>query len=86
MSELSKYVDKFGAERGLEYLRAGVSFEEALSREFDAIKAKADIVGGDSRGEEEPVESFAADNKNKNGARFPGSQLKSVVRLGGSVN
>lgn len=60
-AELRKYVDKFGAEKGTEYFLAGTSFDEALSKEFDALKQAKTLGAGDDRGEETAVGEFAAD-------------------------
>lgn len=38
--DLARYTEKFGVEKGLQYLRDGVSFVDALSREIDQLKAQ----------------------------------------------
>jgi len=58
-ADVEKFSAKFGGDKGLKYLLAGTSFEAALSKEFDLLKQKKDVVGDDNGGEEEAVGEFA---------------------------
>jgi hypothetical protein len=84
MGQLAKFVDKFGAESGTKYLIDGVSFEDALSAEFDLLKTKRALGVGEDRGESEPAESYSGDKKN-NGYGLPASVVgfASQVRIAG---
>jgi hypothetical protein len=90
-ADVEKFSAKFGAEKGLSYLLDGTSFEEALSMEFDELKAKASIFGDESRGEEEPVGTFSDGDESRNG--FSGGvlpktveRMSSLIRVSGRRN
>lgn len=86
-ADVKKFSAKFGAEKGMKYLLDGVSFEEALSIEFDALKAKKEITAGLERGEESPVgTNFSEGGKKANGVLPKGveSFAKDVIRMPGA--
>ena len=83
-SDVERFAAKFGAEKGMTYLLDGTSFEDALSAEFDLLKAKDSIVGGEGRGEDEPVGTFGGEGDEKS---FSGGVLpKSVERFSSLIS
>ncbi len=70
--ELSKYCEKFGTEKGTKYLLDGVPFEEALSKEFDALKQAKAVGGDDDRGESEPVGEYGEQGAGGSGKKAAG--------------
>ena len=81
-AELSKYVDKFGAVKGLEhFLDDSVSYEEALSLEVDALRKEKELGIGSQRGEDEPAETFTEGAGIKQPKAVSGFQ--SIVRMAG---
>lgn len=82
-AEAQRFTEKFGAEKAMGFLMAGTSFEDALSQEFDALKAKASIVGGESRGEKEPVGTFGAGGKGDRKTRPADAWARDIIRFNG---
>ena len=83
-SDVEKFATKFGADQGMKYLLGGTSFEDALSAEFDLLKVKGSIVGGEGRGEDGPVGTFGGEGDEKS---FSGGVLpKSVERFSSLIS
>lgn len=88
-ADVKKFSEKFGAEKGMKYLLDGVSFTEALSIEFDALKAQKAITSGLERGEESPVGTNFTEGgsgKKANGVLPKGVEAfaKDVIRMPGA--
>jgi hypothetical protein len=89
-SELSRFVENFGATKAVAFLQAGTSFEDALASEFKALKQKTELGADGDRGEETAVGEFASgkdeDSEVAGDRRLPPSVrgMQSIIRIGGS--
>jgi hypothetical protein len=80
LSELGRFVDKFGANAGSEYIRDGVSFTRAMELEFDKLKQNQSLGIGDDRGEKDPVKK----NTESTAKRF--GLAKGIEALAGELS
>jgi len=81
-ADVEKFSAKFGADVGLKYLLDGVSFEDALSTEFDSLKQQSSLTADHEPGEETPVGSAGESGP---ALKFGGRLSKSVEMLATQV-
>jgi len=81
-ADVEKFSAKFGADVGLKYLLDGVSFEDALSTEFDSLKQRSSLTAEHEPGEETPVGSAGESGPV---LKFGGRLSKSVEMLARQV-